>query len=83
MAADGDRALFGLRISLAGILATLAMGAGTAALNAIAIFGGNAIGRMSALETRLGLAAAPGISGAALRIAGGLIIIVLTLGFGL
>ncbi|NDK34987.1 hypothetical protein [Rhodovulum sulfidophilum] len=50
---------FGLRIPLAGILATLAMGAGTAALNAIAI------------------------SGAALRIAGGLIIIVLTLGFGL
>ncbi|MCE8419123.1 hypothetical protein LZ190_10460 [Rhodovulum sulfidophilum] len=74
---------FGLRIPLAGILATLAMGAGTAALNAIAIFGGDAIGRMSALETRLGLAAAPAISGAALRIAGGLIIIVLPLGFGL
>lgn len=74
---------FGFHIPVAGILAALAMGLGTASFNMVAIAGGTAIGRMSVLDSRLGSVVGQGMVGAGLQMAGGLLAIVLTLALGL
>lgn len=71
---------FGLGIPLAGILATLAMGLGTAAFNLIAIAGGGLLGRL--LRRKAPTTSGPDRSmiGAGLQLAAGSVIVILTLG---
>lgn len=71
---------FGLGIPLAGILATLAMGLGTAGFNLIAVAGGGFLGRLLRDRAPRSLGAGTALIGAGLQLAAGTVIVILTLG---
>lgn len=71
---------FGLGIPVAGILATLAMGLGTAGFNLIAVAGGGFLGRLLRNRAPRSLGAGTAMIGAGLQLAAGTVIVILTLG---
>lgn len=71
---------FGLGIPVAGILATLAMGLGTAGFNLIAVAGGGFLGRLLRDRAPRSLGAGTAMIGAGLQLAAGTVIVILTLG---